>query len=295
MKQKLNLGFTDTHDHLAQFFYNLLSTRYDIQIDQSNPEFLIFGDANFGNNNRKFSKDKVVKIFYTGENQRPERYDCSYAISFDRKDEPWHYRLPLYVIYMWALEHIHKTGYTYDYIFNPTIKPKSDFCTFVVSNSNCKERNTFFELLNIYKKVDSGGRYQNNIQVNLDGEQAKIDFLSSRKFNIAFESYSHPGYVTEKILHAFYAGTIPIYWGDPTIAKDFNPDSFINVHDFKSFEHCIEFIKELDCDDDLYQTMLNAPKFKEVPSYINLNNFLDWFDSTVYKKVNKREDTVIYF
>ena len=296
MKQKLKLGFTDTHDHLAQFFYTILSSRYDIEIDQENPDFLIFGDANFGNNNRKFSRNKVVKIFYTGENQRPERYECDYAISFDHKDAAWHYRLPLYVIYMWSLENIHRTQYKYDYIFNPTIKPKTDFCTFVVSNPNSPKRNEFFDLLSAYKKVDSGGRYKNNITVNLDGEQAKIDFLSTRKFNIAFESYSHPGYVTEKILHAFYAGTIPIYWGDTTIANDFNPDAFINVHDFDTFEDCVEYVKKVDQDDGLYNEIVNAPKFKNVPSYINLENFLNWFDSTVYTKTGKRNaDTIIYF
>jgi hypothetical protein len=30
--KKLKLGFTDTHDHLLQFFYNLLANRFDIEI-----------------------------------------------------------------------------------------------------------------------------------------------------------------------------------------------------------------------------------------------------------------------
>lgn len=39
------------------------------------------------------------------------------------------------------------------------------FCSFVVSNGfNCdKEREIFFKLLNTYKKIDSGGRFLNNI------------------------------------------------------------------------------------------------------------------------------------
>jgi hypothetical protein len=107
---KLRLGITDTHEHLAQFFVAVLGSRYDIDlinVDQDTPDVLLFGDNNFGKNNMKFSRDDCIKLLYTGENQRPEDYDCDYAISFDHNFEPWHYRLPLYVIYMWALEYIH--------------------------------------------------------------------------------------------------------------------------------------------------------------------------------------------
>ena len=37
------------------------------------------------------------------------------------------------------------------------------FCNFVASNGNCKERNDFVTELSKYKKVDSGGRWMNNI------------------------------------------------------------------------------------------------------------------------------------
>jgi len=290
---KLRLGITDTHEHLAEFFVSVLGSRYDVElinVDQDTPDVLLFGDNNFGNKNMKFSRNDCIKLLYTGENQRPEDYDCDYAISFDHNFEPWHYRLPLYVIYMWALEYIHKTPYDYNYIFNPEVKEKTDFASFVVSNRNCEERNNFFKLLSEYKKVDSAGKLYNNINADLEGEQAKIDFLSSRKFNICFEPESNPGYTTEKILHAFYAGTVPIYWGSETIANDFNPASFINVHDFNSQEEAIEHIIKVDQDDDLYASYINAPKFLNSvpPSHIMLDNFLNWFDAIVYNKIHKR-------
>jgi len=290
---KLFLGVTDTHEHLAQFFMSILGTRYNLEIVDTNketPEILLFGDDNFGSNNTKFSRKDCIKLFYTGENRRPENFDCDYAISFDHNFEPWHYRLPLYVIYMWALEYIHNTPYDYNYIFNPVVKEKTDFCSFVVSNPNCIERNEFFKKLHAIKHVDSAGKLYNNINAKIEGESGKIDFLSTRKFNICFESYSHPGYVTEKILHAFYAGTVPIYWGSETIANDFNPAAFINVHDFNSQEEAIAHIIKVDQDDELYASYINAPKFLNniPPSYIILDNFLNWFDAIVYNKINKR-------
>lgn len=297
MKPKLKLGFADTHEHIATFFFNVLSRRFDIELDNDNPDYLIFGDENFGTDNTKFSRKDVVKIFYTGENRRPEKYDCDYAISFDHSLNAWHYRLPLFVIYMWALENIHKTKYNYEYIFQPEVKEKTGFATFVVSNPNCTQRNDFYHKLSEYKKVDSGGKLFNNISANLTGEEAKIDFLASRKFNICFESGSHPGYVTEKILHAFYAQTVPIYWGSPSIAADFNNYAFINTHRFKNFDLVIDYVKRLDEDEDQYRFMLAQPKFTHniPPFYVSLDNFLNWFDAIVYRGIKKREDTHIYF
>lgn len=288
MKAKLKLGFTDTHEHLATFFYSVLQQRYDIElVTHGTPDFLIFGDRNFGENNRKFSRADCTKIFYTGENQRPEHYDCDYAISFDLTTNPRHYRLPLYVVYMWALDNIHRTGFNYNTLWNvPQQKEKTSFCSFVVSNPNCPERNEFFKLLNKEKPVDSGGRLYNNIKTNLDGETAKIDFLSTRKFNICFEAYSYPGYTTEKILHAFYARTIPIYWGNPNVGIDFNRDAFIDVSRYGSTEEVIKHILYLDEHENAYNDMVNQPPFMyNIPTPVTqLDNFLNWFDAIVYKK-----------
>ena len=155
--KKLKIGFADTHEHLRLFFLSLLSQRYEIDLDNENPEFLIFGDRNFGVSNLKFDRKDVTKIFYTGENQRPEHYDCDYAISFDHNYNPWHYRLPLFVVYLWSLKNIHNTKYGKNYLFNPEVKPKNGFATFVVQNPRCEERNVFFQKLNSIKRVDSGG------------------------------------------------------------------------------------------------------------------------------------------
>lgn len=291
--KKLKLGFTDTHEHLSLFFSTLLANRFDVEIDNENPEFLIFGDDNFGNNNLNFNKKDVTKIFYTGENRRPEDFDCHYAITFDHNYSNWHYRLPLFVIYMWALDQIHNTGYDYYHILRESEPAeKTGFASFVVGNPKVEIRNDFFRRLSKYKKVDSGGKHLNNIGQSLDGEKAKIDFLASRKFNICFESYTHPGYVTEKILHAFYAKTVPIYWGSPTIAADFNPHAFINVNDFKDLEEVVEYIKLIDENDDLYNRIVTATPFAgNVPrDYVMLNNFLNWFESTVYNRIDAREE-----
>lgn len=41
----------------------------------------------------------------------------------------------------------------------------------------------------------------------------KLHTLSEYNFILAFENTDYPGYISEKIIHAFMAGTIPLYWG----------------------------------------------------------------------------------
>ena len=90
---------------------------------------------------------------------------------------------------------------------------------------------------------------------------SKLEFQSQSKFTIAFENTSSPGYTTEKILHAFISNTIPIYWGDPEVTKDFNPKAFINCQDFEDFEAVMDRIREVDTDDGLYLSILNESPF----------------------------------
>ena len=47
------------------------------------------------------------------------------------------------------------------------------------------------------------------------------------------------------------------------MALDFNPETFINAHDFNNDEDLIEYIKEVDNDVDLYNSYLNKPIFSK--------------------------------
>ena len=57
----------------------------------------------------------------------------------------------------------------------------------------------------------------------------KIEFLSSYKFSISMENSEGDGYVTEKIIESFIAGTIPIYYGDYMIDEYINPKAYILI------------------------------------------------------------------
>lgn len=53
------------------------------------------------------------------------------------------------------------------------------------------------------------------------------------------------GYITEKIIDCFYAGTIPLYLGAPDIDKYIPKDCYIDCRDFKSWTEMLEKITSM--------------------------------------------------
>ena len=49
---------------------------------------------------------------------------------------------------------------------------------------------------------------------------------------MAIENSYHEGYITEKIMLPFMAGSIPIYYGSNKIKELFNDKSFFYVNDY---------------------------------------------------------------
>lgn len=95
----------------------------------------------------------------------------------------------------------------------------------------------------------------------------KLAFERRHKFSLCFENGSHPGYTTEKLMEAFAARTIPVYWGDPEVGKVFDTESFIQVKDGSSFSEALRRVEELDRDDKQYLRMLRHPAMRpDAPS-----------------------------
>ena len=101
-----------------------------------------------------------------------------------------------------------------------------------------------------------------------------IDEYSNFKFVIAMENCEKKGYITEKLLQAFISGSIPIYWGDHIGAKTiFNPNAFICIRDFNSYDECINYI--LNMSDKNVENMLKEPMFSDniIPPLFDICNF----------------------
>lgn len=271
MKPKIKIKLVDFHTLNNQQIIDVLKDKYDVEFSDK-PDYLIYGP--FGLEHLKYD---CIRIFYTSECITPNFNECDYAIGFDRLEFRDRYmRIPLYQLFQYR-ENYNKIK-NRSVISHDEIKQKKHFCNFVYSNCFANDvRTIIYEKLSKYKHIISGGRYKNNIGGCV---KDKLAFQSTCKFSIAFENTSYDGYVTEKIMEAFAAGTVPIYYGDPRISEEFNPESFINAHEFKNLDEVVEYVKLIDGDDDRYYKMLNAPIVKNTDA--NLADFLYYiFDQPI--------------
>ena len=243
----IRIGFTafwegfDPHDN---FFVRLLSRRYAVEVC-ADPDFLIHSCIGRGRHDHR--RYGCTRIFFSGENVAPDWHSTDWAFSFAVTSHPRHFRLPLWVLYADPARLVKPPGAA------PPALPagKTRFCGFVVSNPLCPVRNDFFRRLSRYRPVDSGGRVLNTLGHRVADKRA---FLAACKFTIAFENESHPGYTTEKVIEPMLVDSIPIYWGDPLIGRDFDTTSFLSAHDTPGPRML----------DDLVERIVRSPQFREI-------------------------------
>lgn len=268
--KKIKIKFCDWHkdfDLTNNFITRILSKFYEVELSED-PDYVFF--SVWGNSHLNYD---CVKIFYTAEDFTPDFNLCDYAIGFDNiAFEDRYLRFALFPIQDKFIDAANKHIFTQD-----DLDKKTEFCDFIVSNGKCDPiRTEIFYKLSEYKKVNSGGKYLNNIGGPV---KSKYEFQEKHKFSIAFENGAQKGYTTEKIIHAFAAKNIPIYWGNPDIDKDFNPKSFVNYWDYGNIDDVVKRVIEIDNDDNLYKSILKEPIFEggQIPERFQtktLENFL---------------------
>jgi hypothetical protein len=283
--QKIRINCTDFSSERMRFenyIFRLIAEYYEAEISDD-PEILLYSCSG-----QEFLKYDCLRIYYTGENTRPNFKHCDYAFSFDHSDDPRNYRLPDYAAYEDIRELLK--------IKDPEsiARAKTKFCEFTYSNPFAQERIRFFKALSKYKKIDSFGKVLNNTagvegaadRTNINWKKYRRGFLAPYKFSIAFENASYPGYVTEKILYAMLTNAIPIYWGNPEIGKDFNTKSFINCHEYKNFDEVIERVIEIDNDQNLYRQYLAEPYYQDnrIPENLLEENVVRQLESIISNK-----------
>lgn len=104
----------------------------------------------------------------------------------------------------------------------------------------------------------------------------KIDSCKDHAFSIVVENCKEDYYFTEKIIDCFLTGTVPIYWGCPSIDKFFDSNGFIV---FNTMEDLDKIIKNTDYLVSFYSEKSNyiiknfetALKYKISEDYIYSN------------------------
>lgn len=265
-KPRLRLAFHDfwpEFDTASNFFVALLSNRFAVEVVADDSDLAII--SVFGTRHQTARSHRT--LFFTGENVRPPLDAFDMAVSFDRIDDPRHYRLPLYV----AHAHDHMREEATSHFCQPLLPPvaptkqefaERKFCAFLYKNPNAERRNNFFHALNSRRRVEAVGWHLNNTgSVVKMGWLPKIRVFSRYLFAFAFENSSHPGYLTEKILDVFQAGGVPLYWGDPDLRREVAEGSFIDVSRFPSDAAACAHILAVANDYDAYRRYRTTPPF----------------------------------
>lgn len=263
--RKVKIGFADSSPATERMLVAFLREHFDIEVTDD-CEFLVHAFGQFGAGGKYgtfLSHPAPVRIFYSQENLIPDFNLSDYALGFPFLQFADRYcRAPNYYFYD-----------SFKDLMLSVRTPQRDatglkFCNFIYSNGHCHPfRDAFFERLNAVKRVDAAGGHLNNCGAQPQAaftagwDAAKVAFQRNYKFSIAMENSSSPGYTTEKIVHALAAGTIPIYFGDPMVDRQFNSSRFINCHDFNDVDEVIERVIQIDSNDDLYRSILNEPFF----------------------------------
>lgn len=76
--------------------------------------------------------------------------------------------------------------------------------------------------------------------------QNKLETISEYRFSICYENMVLPGYMTEKIVDCFVAGTVPLYWGAPDIESYVPENTFIDMRKFCSYDEVDEYLNTMD-------------------------------------------------
>ncbi len=272
------VDFYPVWDDNNNFIIRALRKIYNVELSDK-PDYLFF--SCFGNENLKYNN--CIKIFYSGEDVSPDFNLCDYAMAFDNIEYGDRYiRLTNF-----AARGVVDSANRKHIFSNEELLSKKKFCNFVVSNGTANPiRKEFFEKLSSYKTVDSGGRYLNNIGGPV---KDKIEFQKDYKFSICFENDFSAGYTTEKIIDAFIAKTIPIYWGNKNIDNDFNTKSFINCHDYDSLDDVIDYIIKVDNSPELFEQILSEPVFDggKVPYKFSEQYLIDFLRSIIDRPIDE--------
>lgn len=209
------------------------------------------------NNGRLWNKQDKKYIYWSGESYEPHKN--SYATSSINISTTTLFKEMIYTPYVLYSPYLYK-----DRAYKG-VKDRKHFLAYC-SSHKVPEREDFFA-----KCVDTIGSDTCHSFGNCDGNRpsskkskvkgawdnnALIETYKDYKFVIAFENGVVDGYVTEKILNAFYSGAIPVYHGSANINELFNPTAFINVSDFKSYEECIDYMHHMK--EEELETMASA-------------------------------------
>ncbi len=316
-------GFPNHGQHSwMSYFKFILSKKYNVIIDSENPDIVIHSDLSYNAEQidtytgklptNYTNQDKNKKFIYvSGEVANfkgpVESAENQWSIGYNKFDHPRYLRQPSCAFDVWTLfDESRLTDNPLSWLtekrnFNLIKNRNTRFCS-ITQASNNEFRGLIFDKLNEYKEVTSSGPWRQNIdpseELNKyqwmnsiyigrnDGltYREKINFFNKFKFNISIH-YTNTDYILqEKIFHSYFSGAIPIFFGNRFILEEgFNPNSFINLHDYSNLDDFLELVKEIDNNEELWKKYIEEPIYldNKLPEYFDFDYTLNFLEKII--------------
>ncbi len=228
-----------------------------------------------------------VRILYTGENHKIDLNTFDYCLTHEYREDTRCHRFPYWLCYLLGKDDLRK------YLMGdrPLVTPEqlqeeqTEFCAFICKNGKGKLRNALVRNLNKVRKVNCAGPFMNNVGFLLPRvPEAKLEYQRKHCFSMAYENECGPGYQTEKIIDAFVSGSIPIYWGNKDVAKEFNPAAFVHARDFRNQGELIDYLIKLADDPVRRAEMINARILQDQDVFTKCDNELEAFFAGIFER-----------
>jgi hypothetical protein len=268
----------------------ILNKKYNVIVDTENPDLVFYSnlftpdnqidDCTGVNCSMVENYPNAKKIFMSGEHvpdyahwlKSPSHYTIGVPCSVNNE-----HTLQVQAHSMcqaWFLWHSCKLFSGPDWITAPRkyeeIKPfKQHFCS-IVQNAEIPYRRQLFDKLHSYEFVRAVGHFESTVpDYRLYHDEIldytnKHNFMKECIFSIQTQSTCYDRLTHEKMIQAFAANTIPIFWGNNKILEDgWNPEAFINCHNFDTVDEVVEHVKEIHADENKIKQMLEEPIFMD--------------------------------
>ena len=233
--------------------------------------------------------DSVINIFINGEKE--VLYKESEIGIVTTSEDVYNYNI--YFPFIWTSFWERRDNYKS--IKNNT---KINFCAYLYKKP-IQYRIDLFHFISKYKKVDALGDCCNNdcnkiidrytYNENETYNDLAVQKYSSYKFVLALENGIFPGYSTEKLINPILAGSIPIYAGSDKIFEYINKKRVIYVYDFENYDMLLQYIRFVDNNDELYNSIVDNEIFC---GDINFDNFEDNLKKQIKKAFGLEKRTI---
>ena len=229
--------------------------------------------------NNRTSRRPVFRVWFTPENCRPPTNEFHATLSFDGSESSFNnFRLPLWWLLFPNLVGGPETGQDYPRLGGRLSLQEATSGRAIDRTHREKFACGFFGKM-WFPRAEMAQALSHVGKVDLYGPALghpvgpKLEVARGYRYVLCPENDLYPGYITEKALEAWAAGSIPIYWGDDKYS-DLNPHAVVNLAKMESLEQLVSEIRLLEAEPKKVADMRAMPILREAPDITGLQVFL---------------------